>query len=52
MDILPVGVDIIGPFFMELEQLKFMIVGVDYFIKWINAVVFAKITTEGVCCFY
>ena len=31
------GMDIIGPFSTGKEQTKFLLVGVDYFTKWIEA---------------
>jgi hypothetical protein len=46
------AVDIVGPFPLALGQLKFLIVGVDYFTKWIEAEAVAKITAERVRRFY
>jgi hypothetical protein len=46
------GVDIVGPFSLTPGQLKFLIVGVDCFTKWIEAEAVAKITTERVRKFY
>jgi len=31
------GLDIMRPFSIVLQQLKFLIVGVDYFTKWVEA---------------
>ena len=31
-----VGVNIMGSFLMAIWQLKFLVVGIDYFIKWIK----------------
>jgi len=31
------GIDIMGPFPLEKKQLKFLIVAIDYFIKWVEA---------------
>jgi transposase InsO family protein len=45
-------VDIVGPFPLAPGQLKFLIVGVDYFTKWIEAEAVAKITAERVKKFY
>jgi hypothetical protein len=42
------AVDIVGPFPLAPGQLKFLIVGVDYFTKWIEAEAVAKITAERV----
>lgn len=47
-----VRVVILDPFTMVPYQLKFLIVGVDYSIEWIEAKVVAKITTERVFHFY
>nr|KYP35260.1 hypothetical protein KK1_043716 [Cajanus cajan] len=40
--------DILGPFPPAKGQLKFLLVAVDYFTKWIEACPLAKITTENV----
>nr|KYP66645.1 hypothetical protein KK1_012948 [Cajanus cajan] len=40
--------DILGPFPPAKGQLKFFLVGIDYFTKWIEACPLAKITTENV----
>ncbi|RDY08705.1 hypothetical protein CR513_07052, partial [Mucuna pruriens] len=40
--------DIIGPFLKAKGQVKFLLVGVDYFIKWIDAKRLAQIDTEKV----
>nr|KYP74016.1 Gypsy retrotransposon integrase-like protein 1 [Cajanus cajan] len=42
------GMDILGPFPPAKGQLKFLIVAIDYFTKWIEACPLAKITTENV----
>ena len=31
------GLDIIGPFPIGVRQLKFLVVGIDYFTKWVEA---------------
>ncbi|XP_039687770.1 uncharacterized protein [Medicago truncatula] len=46
------GVDIVGPFPQAPGQLKFLIVGVDYFTKWVEAEAVSKITGERVVKFY
>jgi hypothetical protein len=46
------AVDIVGPFSLALGQLKFLIVRVDYFTKWIEAEAFTKIKAERVKRFY
>nr|KYP68215.1 Transposon Ty3-I Gag-Pol polyprotein [Cajanus cajan] len=40
--------DILGPFPPATGQLKFLLVAIDYFTKWIEACPLAKITTENV----
>ncbi|RDX58231.1 Pro-Pol polyprotein, partial [Mucuna pruriens] len=42
------GVDILGPFPMAPEQLKFLVVAVDYFTKWVEAEPVGTITVERV----
>nr|KYP74527.1 Transposon Ty3-I Gag-Pol polyprotein [Cajanus cajan] len=42
------GMDILGPFPPAKGQLKFLLVAIDYFTKWIEARPLAKITTENV----
>nr|KYP56295.1 Transposon Ty3-I Gag-Pol polyprotein [Cajanus cajan] len=39
--------DILGPFPPAKGQLKFLLVAIDYFTKWIKACPLAKITTEN-----
>lgn len=46
------GIDILGPFPIAFCQLKFLIIIVDSFIKWIEAECVSKITTKRVCRFY
>ena len=45
------GLDIIGPFSTAVKQLKFLVVSIDYFIKWIEAEALATITEKNVCNF-
>nr|KYP71885.1 Pol polyprotein [Cajanus cajan] len=40
--------DILGPFPVAKGQLKFLIVGIDYFTKWIEAEPLARITATNV----
>ena len=40
-----------GPFLIALQQLKFLIVGIDYFTKWIEAEALATITEKNVRSF-
>uniref|UniRef100_A0A151UDR6 Gypsy retrotransposon integrase-like protein 1 n=1 Tax=Cajanus cajan TaxID=3821 RepID=A0A151UDR6_CAJCA len=42
------GMDILGPFPPAKGQLKFLLVAIDYFTKWIEACPLAKITTKNV----
>src|ERR1044072_810621 len=46
------GVDLIGLFPPGKSQLKWVIVAVDYFTKWIEAEAMATITSERVKTFY
>ncbi|XP_057418257.1 uncharacterized protein LOC130712437 [Lotus japonicus] len=46
------GVDILGPFTPAGAQVKFVLVAVDYFTKWIGVESMAKITAERVKKFY
>nr|KYP57086.1 Retrovirus-related Pol polyprotein from transposon 17.6 [Cajanus cajan] len=45
------GIDILGPFPIAVRQLKFLIVAVDYFSKWIEAEPVATIFVEKVRVF-
>ena len=38
------GLDILGPFSLGTRQMKFLVVGIDYFTKWVEAEPLAKIT--------
>ena len=40
-----------GPFLIVMRQLKFFIVGIDYFTKWVEAEVLATITVKNVRSF-
>ena len=42
------GLDIMGPFPTTIRQLKFLVVGIDYFIKWVEAEALATITKKNV----
>jgi hypothetical protein len=42
------GVDILGPFPAAQHQVKFLLVAVDYFTKWIEAEPVATISAEKV----
>ena len=45
------GLDIIGSFLLTVRQLKFLIVGIDYFTKWVETEVLATITEKNVWSF-
>ena len=42
------GLDIMGPFPTTLRQLKFLVVGIDYFTKWVEAEALATITEKNI----
>ena len=42
------GLDIMGPFPTTLRQLKFLVVGIDYFTKWVEAETLATITEKNI----
>jgi len=46
------GVDIVGPFPLAHGQLKFLIVDIDYFTKWVEAEAVSRITADRVNKFY
>ena len=45
------GLDIMGHFSMALRQLKFLVVGIDYFTKWVEAEPLATITEKSIRSF-
>ena len=45
------GLDIMGPFPIAMRQLKFLIVVIDYFTKWVEAEALATITEKNVQSF-
>ena len=45
------GLDIIGPFPTVIRQLKFPVVDIDYFTKWVEAKTLATITEKNVRSF-
>ena len=45
------GLDIIGPFPIRVRQLKFLVVGIDYFTKWVEAEALATITERTIQSF-
>ena len=42
------GLDIMGPFPTAVRQLKFLVVGIDYFTKWVEAEALATITKKNI----
>ena len=42
------GLDIMGPFSMAVRQLKFLVVGINYFTKWVEAEALATITEKNI----
>ena len=40
------GLDIMGPFSTAIRQLKFLVVGIDYFTKWVEVEALATITKK------
>ena len=42
------GLDMLGPFPMGTRQMKFLVVGIDYFTNWVEAELLAKITQQNV----
>ena len=45
------GLDIMGAFPTAVRQLKFLVVGIDYFTKWVEAETLATITEKNVRSF-
>ena len=45
------GLDIMGPFPRALRQLTFLVVGIDYFTKWVEAKSLATITEKSIRTF-
>jgi len=45
-------VGVVGPFPRTPRKLKFLIVGMDYFTKWIKAEAITKIKADKLRCFY
>ena len=45
------GLDIMGPFLIAVRQLKLLVVGTDYFTKWVEAKALATITEKNIRSF-
>ena len=41
------GLDIFGPFLMETRQMNFLVVGINYFTKWVEVEPLAKIKKQN-----
>ena len=44
--------DIVGPFSIAVRQLKFLVVGIDYFTKWVEVEVLANIMEKNIRNFF
>jgi len=42
------GLDIMGPFQTAIRKLKFLVVGIDYFTKWVEAKTLATIIEKNI----
>ena len=42
------GLNIMGPFPTAMRQLKFLVMGIDYFTKWVEAEALANITEKNI----
>ena len=45
------GLNIMSPFPTAIRQLKFLVVGIDYFTKWVEAEALATITEKNIRSF-
>ena len=45
------GLDIMGPFPIAMRQLKFLMVDINYFTKWVEAEALATITEKNIRIF-
>ena len=41
------GLDILGPFIIGTRQMKFLMVGIDYFTKWVKVEPLVKIIQQN-----
>lgn len=51
MPVCKLGIDLVGPFPMATGQQKFLMVAVDYFGKWVEAMSLAKIDDGNIMNF-
>jgi len=42
------GIDILGPFPLAIRQMKYLVVAIEYFTKWIEVKLVAQITAQKV----
>jgi len=42
------GIDILGPFPLAIRQMKYPVVAIEYFTKWVEAELVAKITVHRI----
>ena len=42
------GLNIMGPFLTAIRQLKFLVVGIDYFTKWVEVEALTTITEKNI----
>ena len=45
------GLDIMGPFPIAVRQLKFLVIGIDYFTKWVKSEALATIMEKNIQSF-
>ena len=46
------GLDIMRPFPTTIRQLKFLVIGIDYFTKWVEAEALATIMEKNIWSFF
>ena len=46
------GLDIMGPFQTAVRQLKFLVVGIDYFTKWVEVEALVTIMEKNIRSFF
>ena len=51
MAVRPIGIGQYGPFPTALRQLKFLVIGIDYFTKWMETEPLATITEKSIRTF-
>ena len=48
MALFTIGIGYLGPFPLGTKHMKFLVIGIDYFTKWVEAEPLAKITQQNV----